>query len=861
MRKKPLLKLTIFIFFFLVILTCQKSSIVQAETEKNELPQIYFSSEYPRKTLPTTGTQKVTLFNDIGHYSIQTIGGSNTYGFDHPSKKTEYKKEDLTDLDPLHINSTGMDYIPNGKVKKAYLFFFESTESGIKPDRKNTYIEGPKGNKFKIDTGKEETFYDVTEFIKNEGAGNYWGKNIESDRRDMANADNLATWGIVFIEENADFPIRTTLVEGLKIYTQGVVTLGDKNSIPIKEFNKASGSFTGLVGGGNAMGGDILQVQAYKNNQLIKATNLSDDIRPASNYFNGSITKNGQDIKTRKPNAEVLNNNIDIFNYDFEEADFVPTGLDRMDLVFYAGWFGDAFTAQMAGISLDVQEPEYQLVAREAESQQADFKIQPNETKTIVTTATALDVSTGLYQGRYIVSLPEHLTYVAESFTLNGKPIKDSALSMTPEANQFTLNCDEIGPNEAFTVSYQVQADEAFIFGGIHQKYEGLMVYNKINQTTVDLSYQSNVAFGSLDPVVEDEQFALYAENVAVDVSEIEALFSTKDGMRALAKVAGINKETNAKTPLATVEEDKAQIEAIKNATERYQQLAKWEDASDLIKPYPFTFSYEHDGKTLQKTITFFLTNETTKVDKENNRVIYGFDFKMSLQDAKKVMENEVIDIAHISVWAFDKKPEEQALPVEKIHLNLKDPIDLVNENQTGLNHVPKVGDYQLKITYDGVSHNHLVTATIYNPLLTLHLKQVILDEEAQLVIPTKGYFKVEHLNNLTERQVSAAYHGTGNSGSIEKEVAFTAFQYVKDQTATWIHIQPILPEYYEYVGFVSSTIEEAHDEKKLISTLPDIDFLNDQEHWVSIYLKPTTNAPKSYSWYYQTNLLWNGLP
>ncbi|MGY3778893.1 hypothetical protein [Isobaculum melis] len=111
MKKKWWMKIVLCLLFFLSLLIVRDTRAIHAHPKEKELPTIYWSSEYPRLDIPSTNPNKVVLFNDIGRYHIQAIGGSNTYGYDYRNSQNfpsvQYKKEDATDLDPNHMNSTG----------------------------------------------------------------------------------------------------------------------------------------------------------------------------------------------------------------------------------------------------------------------------------------------------------------------------------------------------------------------------------------------------------------------------------------------------------------------------------------------------------------------------------------------------------------------------------------------------------------------------------------------------------------------------------------------------------------------------------------------------------------------------------
>lgn len=71
-----------------------------------------------------------------------------------------------------------MDYYSEGSIKKAYLYVAQSYEvTGLQnATRDNAYILGPNGGKFYFDEGYKDAYYDVTEFMEQQGDGYLLGE-------------------------------------------------------------------------------------------------------------------------------------------------------------------------------------------------------------------------------------------------------------------------------------------------------------------------------------------------------------------------------------------------------------------------------------------------------------------------------------------------------------------------------------------------------------------------------------------------------------------------------------------------------------------------------------------------------------
>ncbi|MGY3778030.1 hypothetical protein [Isobaculum melis] len=365
------------------------------------------------------------------------------------------------------------------------------------------------------------------------------------------------------------------------------------------------------------------------------------------------------------------------------------------------------------------------------------------------------------------------------------------------------------------------------------------------------------------------ENTALAASNFAIHVNNLNQL--DEDKAKKLAKMLAWDKVTgdeldSGKNIKNIVSVDKDQLKAITDAKVAYHALENItpKEKAKLVKPYPLTFSYSND---LTRVITVFITDDTTMID--NHVVIYGFDFEESIKKVKKITSSEVIAASQATVWNFkmDWEKDHNALPLAHLTVDLNH-VDPANTNLTGLNKVEAVGSYKVKFDYDNGSGitatNHLPTAHISGNIAKLHVRQVVLDGKDELVIPNQGYLTWKNIDAAALMSLSQEINTSHPLLTRDSDQTFEALK-LELTFDHWLYmIQPTIPEYYQYEGYIaktdkaiSGTATEHHEADKIVPTAtqnrPILNFTTNEEYWVTIYLKPISNATiRPYSWDYQ---------
>lgn len=345
--------------------------------------------------------------------------------------------------------------------------------------------------------------------------------------------------------------------------------------------------------------------------------------------------------------------------------------------------------------------------------------------------------------------------------------------------------------------------------------------------------------------------YTLSASNFAVHVDDLAALDENEAKKLADMLVWNMNNGQivdSGKENKHIVTINQTELKAITDAKRAYESLTAVDptEKSKFIKPYPLTFELKIDGETYHRIATVFVTDSTTTI--ENDRVIYGFDFKESIKKVKTVMVDDIVTAAQASAWnvKMNWAKDHQPLPKEhlKVDLTYSDSSD---KSLTGLNLVESVGQYKVRFEYrDGVNPptiNHLPTAYIDGNEATIHVRQVLLNQNGDLVVPTEGYLTFQNKNATDDvaAQVNAQTKILTDDQiqTFEKNKLMMMFDH-------WHYLlNPIIPAYYQYEGYIATTNEPIsgtateHLISAKVSSNPDLDFSSLDEYWVTLYFKP----------------------
>lgn len=257
-----------------------------------------------------------------------------------------------------------------------------------------------------------QSYADITNYVQQRGNGTYTIANLPATQGSVSNGGRYAGWSIIIVYENpASLFNSVRLFDGYnKVETSSTlnVTLTGLN-VPNNSLSAGDAVFTVVSWEGD---GNLGATSGNPAGDFIKVNNttVSDAVNKASNFWNGSISKNGAYVTTKNPNYA---NQMGI---DIDEV-FVGTGYginpnaNSVDIQF--GTEADTYYPSLFAFQLRVKDP-LVTVSKTVEDDNQNSVIQPNEEMTY--TLTGKNIGPGVANGVFVVdTLPNNVTYVPGS--------------------------------------------------------------------------------------------------------------------------------------------------------------------------------------------------------------------------------------------------------------------------------------------------------------------------------------------------------------------------------------------------------------------------------------------------------------
>lgn len=265
-------------------------------------------------------------------------------------------------------------------------------------------------------TTQAETVYqsyaDITNYVQQRGNGTYTIANLPASQGSVSNGGYYAGWSIIIVYENPNSLFNSVrLYDGYNNVSSGAtlnVTLTGLN-VPNNSLSAGDAVLTVVAweGDGNLAGtagnpaGDFIKV----NN-----TTVSDAVNPTTNFWNGSISKNGAYVTTKNPSY------FNQMGIDIDEV-YVGTGYginpnaNTVDISF--GTEADSYYPSLFAFQLRVKDP-LVTIAKTVQDYNQNNVIQPNEEMTY--TLTGKNIGPGVANNVFVVdTLPANVTYVPGS--------------------------------------------------------------------------------------------------------------------------------------------------------------------------------------------------------------------------------------------------------------------------------------------------------------------------------------------------------------------------------------------------------------------------------------------------------------
>lgn len=138
-----------------------------------------------------------------------------------------------------------------------------------------------------------------------------------------------------------------------------------------------------------------------------------------------------------------------------------------------------------------------------------------------------------------------------------------------------------------------------------------------------------------------------------------------------------------------------------------------------------------------------------------------------------------------------------------------------------------------------------------------LHVKQEVINKHTDLVLPITGSLKLSNVNTADNQVTNSIYTMIIPSYQVDTNKKFKSTKIQLTDKHDGYLLEERIPEFYEYVGYQITKAEQTHHSANLIKQpIPILDYRQQQEYWVTIYIQPTVTevGPPPYDWGYKVS-------
>ena len=308
-----------------------------------------------------------------------------------------------------------------------------------------------------------QSYVDVTNFIQNNGSGTYSIAEIPLIAGSASYGGNYAGWCIIIAYENNLLPFNSVQIyDGFsQVYNNGsfaiqTVTLTGLH-IPNNPLALSDAVLSTMAWEGDA---NISSSAASPAGDYLKINGITvnNETNPATNFFNGSISKNGSFVHTKNPDF-TNQMGIDIDELEVGKGYGILPNATELKLEF--GTESDKYFPGVFALTVRMKNPVISINKSVAD-ENADGILQNNELLTY--TLSGGNAGPGsAYKTIIVDTLPINVTYVPNSMQI----------IQAPNVVNISTQSDEQGDDFAFVGSYLGRTYVKFFLGNIASFSEG----------------------------------------------------------------------------------------------------------------------------------------------------------------------------------------------------------------------------------------------------------------------------------------------------------------------------------------------------------------------------------------------------
>ncbi len=268
-----------------------------------------------------------------------------------------------------------------------------------------------------------QSYIDLTAFVNNNGAGTYTVADITLATGSTSNGGNYGGWAMVVVYENLDLSYSS-----VRVY-DGFIQVFSGGS-PVSQ----SILLTGL----NAPGSPVLASDAYMstvswegdgnlaastsnpNGDYIKVNGfaVSNPVNPSTNFWNGTISKNGSHITNKNPNF-VNQMGIDIDEQEVGVGYGIPVNATEVNIEF--GTEADQYFPSVFAFTIKAKDPEIILNKSVSDGTAPFGTLQTNEVLTYTLSGSNVGLADAL-NCVVVDTIPYNVNYISGSMIVVNSP-------------------------------------------------------------------------------------------------------------------------------------------------------------------------------------------------------------------------------------------------------------------------------------------------------------------------------------------------------------------------------------------------------------------------------------------------------
>lgn len=281
-----------------------------------------------------------------------------------------------------------------------------------------------------------QSYVDVTSFIQQYGAGTYTIADVPSTPGAVSNGGKYAGWCIMIAYENTVMPYNSVRIyDGYSQVFDGgagasqTVTLSGLN-VPNNTLELGDAVMSTMAWEGDA---NLSASSGNPEGDFVKVNGIavSNAMNPVTNFWNGSVTKNGANVTTKNPNY-TNQMGIDIDEVQVGTGYGILPGASSVTFVF--GTEADQYFPSIFGFSIRMKDPII-TINKTVSDASGNGTLESGEVLTYTLTGNNTGKGSA-YNTAVVDSLPTNVTYVASSLQIISAPgIPASSVNQTDAAD------------------------------------------------------------------------------------------------------------------------------------------------------------------------------------------------------------------------------------------------------------------------------------------------------------------------------------------------------------------------------------------------------------------------------------------